>query len=171
MTYKRQCIILAVDRSDVFPVDPAGVYPEFWGSLPGQLVPQCSPTMVSSEGCVVPPLLADVWRTVPGKQRRCSDYFDNSLKICLFQKSWSCLLHKVLQVSSCCLYKKVIKNVNRSEFKHVKSRWILNLFRTIILIYGYIYSCSYMYMYIPCLLITLHMKKCSCFLLKRDLNM
>lgn len=74
VTYERLCIIFAVDWSDVFPVDSAGVYPEFWGSLSSQLVPQRSPTVDSSEGCVVPPVLADVWRTVPGKQRRCFDY-------------------------------------------------------------------------------------------------
>lgn len=72
-------LIFAVNGYDVFPADPAGVYAKFWGNVPGQLVPQRSPTVVYSEGCVVLPLLADVWRTVLGKHRRCFEYFDNSL--------------------------------------------------------------------------------------------
>lgn len=60
-------LIFSVDRPDVFPLNPLGVYHELWCSLPGQPLSQCPQGVGAPEGCAISPILADVWGAVLGK--------------------------------------------------------------------------------------------------------
>jgi len=62
--------LFPVDRLGVFPRNLSGVLVKFWHYVPGQLVPQFSTFLVTTEAGVLYTVLADVWRTVPRKYGR-----------------------------------------------------------------------------------------------------